>query len=120
MKVAIPAQSASLDAQTSEVFGRAPTLILVDTDTLTVEALENPAMTQGGGAGTSAAQFVLSRGAEAILAGTVGPNALEVFNAAGVPVYQTPACTVRQAIDMFKSSRLHRLEKAGRFFSPNR
>jgi predicted Fe-Mo cluster-binding NifX family protein len=120
MRIAVSAQGESLDALTSEVFGRAPTLIFVDTDTLAFEALSNPAMTQGGGAGTSAAQFVISRGAEAVLSGTFGPNAVEVFDAAGVPLYQTPSCTVRQAIDMLKTWRLRRLEKPGRPFWPNR
>jgi predicted Fe-Mo cluster-binding NifX family protein len=120
MKIVISAQGANLDAQTSDVFGRAPTLIFVDTETGVFEAVANPAMAQGGGAGTSAAQFVLRRGAEAVLSGTLGPNALEVFEAAGVPAYQTPACTVRQAIDMFKSYRLRRVEKPSRSLSPNR
>jgi predicted Fe-Mo cluster-binding NifX family protein len=120
MKIAISAQGANLDAQTSDVFGRAPTLIFVDTETGVFEALANPAMAQGGGAGTLAAQFVLRRGAAAILSGTFGPNAVEVFEAAGVPAYQTPQGTVRQAIDMFKSHRLRRVEKPGRAFSPNR
>ncbi len=120
MKIAISAQGTNLDAQTSEVFGRAPNLIFVDTETGVFEALANPAMTQGGGAGTSAAQFVLRRGAEAVLARTFGPNAIEVFDAAGVPAYLVPEGTVRQAVDMFKSHRLRRVEKPGRAFSPNR
>ena len=120
MKIAISAQGVNLDAQTSDVFGRAPTLIFVDTETGVFEALANPAMTQGGGAGTSAAQFVLRHGAEAVLAGTFGPNAVDVFEAAGVPAYLTPQGTVRQAMDMFKSCRLHRVESPGRAFSPNR
>jgi len=43
-----------------------------------------------------------------------------VFEAAGVPAYLTPQGTIRQAIDMFKSHRLRRVEKPGRAFSPNR
>ncbi len=120
MKVAISAQGTNLDAQASDVFGRAPTMIFVDTDTLVFEAVPNPAMTQGGGAGTSAAQFVISHGAEAILSGTMGPNALQVFESAGVPAYIVPACTVRQAIDLLKTHRLERVEKARPSFWRNR
>ncbi len=66
MKLAISAQGESLDAQTSEIFGRAPSLIFVDTDTLVFDAVANPAVSQGGGAGTSAAQIVISRGADMV------------------------------------------------------
>jgi predicted Fe-Mo cluster-binding NifX family protein len=114
MKIAISAQGADLDARTSDVFGRAPTFILLDTETGAFEALANPAMEQRGGAGTFAAQFVLRQGAEGVLSSALGPNALRVFEAAGVPVYQTPQCTIRAAIDMFKSDRLPRLQEPSR------
>ena len=114
MKVAVAAQGANLDAQTSDVFGRAPTFIFVDTETGVFEAISNSAMAQGGGAGTAAAQFVLRHGAQAVLSGSFGPNAIEVFEAAGVPAYLTPVVTVREAIDLLKSYRLKRAERPGR------
>ena len=113
VKIAISAQGSTLDAQTSDVFGRAPVLLFVDTDTLACEAVNNTAIALGGGAGTAAAQLVISKGAEAILSGRLGPNAMEVFDAAGVLAYEAPLCTVREAIDLFKSGRLPRQEKPG-------
>ena len=113
MKIAISAQGNTLDAMTSDVFGRAPVLLFVDTDTLSTEALDNAAANMGGGAGTSAAQLVIKKGAEAVLSGKLGPNAMDVFDAAGVPAYVVPLCTVREAIDLFKSGRLERQEKPG-------
>jgi predicted Fe-Mo cluster-binding NifX family protein len=70
------------------------------------EALPNPAMNQGGGAGIQAAQFVVGLGAQAVLSGNLGPNAFDVLQAAGVRNYQVPEGTVRQAVEAFKAGRV--------------
>jgi predicted Fe-Mo cluster-binding NifX family protein len=106
MRIAISAQGDNLDAPASPVFGRCPTYLFVDSETLQFEAAANPAMNQGGGAGIQAAQFVVERGAEAVLSGNLGPNAFDVLQAAGVPGYLIPEGTVRQAVEAFKAQRL--------------
>jgi predicted Fe-Mo cluster-binding NifX family protein len=106
MKIAVTANGQDLDAPTSPVFGRCPTYILVDTETMQFEAVPNPALSASGGAGIQAAQFIVGRGAEAIVTGNVGPNAYGVFGAAGVPVYVYDAGTVRQAVEAYKAGEL--------------
>jgi len=106
MKIVVSAQGDNLDAPASPVFGRCPTYVFVDSDTLQFETLPNPAMSQGGGAGIQAAQFVLNQGAQAVLSGNLGPNAFDVFQAAGVPAYLVPPGTVRQAVEAFKAGQL--------------
>ena len=69
------------------------------------EAMPNPAMNQGGGAGIQAAQFVVEHGAQAVLTGNLGPNAFSVLEAAGIPGYLVPEGTVRQAVEAFKAGR---------------
>jgi predicted Fe-Mo cluster-binding NifX family protein len=106
MRIVVSAQGENLDAPASPVFGRCPTYIFADTETMQFEALPNPAMNQGGGAGIQAAQFVVERGAQAVLTGNLGPNAFDVLQAAGVPGYLLPEGTVRQAVEAFKAGRL--------------
>jgi predicted Fe-Mo cluster-binding NifX family protein len=106
MKIVISSQGEVLEAATSPVFGRCPTFVFVDTETMESQALPNPAMSQGGGAGIQAAQFVVERGAQAVLTGNLGPNAFDVLEAAGVPGYLVPEGTVRQAVEAFKANRL--------------
>jgi predicted Fe-Mo cluster-binding NifX family protein len=106
MKIAVTANGADLDAPTSPVFGRCPTYILVDTETIQYEAVANPAVSAGGGAGVQAAQFVIERGVQAVVTGNVGPNAFGVFQAAGTPVYLFKGGTVRQAVEAYKGGRL--------------
>jgi hypothetical protein len=58
VKIAVTANGQDLDAPTSPVFGRCPTYILVDVETMQFEAVANPALSAPGGAGIQAAQFV--------------------------------------------------------------
>jgi predicted Fe-Mo cluster-binding NifX family protein len=106
MRIAISSQGTTLDTPASPVFGRCPTYVFVDTETMEFEALPNPAMSQGGGAGIQAAQFVVNQGAGAVLTGNLGPNAFDVLQAAGVPGYLIPEGTVRQAVEAHKAGRL--------------
>lgn len=110
MKIVVTAAGADLDAPASPVFGRCPTYVLVDTETLAFEAQPNPALSAGGGAGIQAAQYVIAQGAQAALTGHVGPNAFDVFQAADVPIYLIREGTVRQAVEDFRAGRLQPVE----------
>lgn len=101
-KVVVSSNGYDLDAPASPVFGRCATYVFVDVDTMEFEAIDNPAANAGGGAGIQAAQFVVEKGAKAVLTGNVGPNAFEVFRSAGFPVYILDnSMTVRQAVERF-------------------
>jgi predicted Fe-Mo cluster-binding NifX family protein len=106
MKIVVTANGMDLDAPASPVFGRCPTYIFVDTETMEFEAVDNPAMSAPGGAGIQAAQFVIAQGAQAVLTGNVGPNAFNVFQAANVPIYLLTGGTVKEAIEAYKAGQL--------------
>jgi len=106
MKIVVTSNSADLDGPASPVFGRCSTFIFVDIETMSFEAVENPAVGAGGGAGVQAAQLVVERGARAVLTGNVGPNAFHVFEAANVPVYLVRGGTVRQAVEAYQAGQL--------------
>lgn len=112
MRIVVSAQGDTLESPTSPVFGRCPSYLFVDGETITFEALENPAMSQGGGAGIQAAQFVINHGAQVVLTGNLGPNAFDVLEAAGVQAYLVPEGSVRQAVEDFKAGRLQNIEAA--------
>lgn len=106
MKICISSSGQTFDSPVDPRFGRAQSFIIVESDTMEVEAVPNPAMTAGGGAGTKASQLVISKDANAVLTGNVGPNAFAVLNAAGIPIYTGIAGTVREAVEKFKSGEL--------------
>ena len=106
MRIVVSSQGDNLEAPTSPVFGRCVSFVFVDPETMACEAMSNPAISQGGGAGIQAAQFVLNQGAEVVLTGNLGPNAFDVFQAADIPSYLINAGTVRQAVEAYKAGKL--------------
>jgi predicted Fe-Mo cluster-binding NifX family protein len=113
MRIVVTANDAALDAQTHPAFGRCPTYVFVETETMQFEAVENPAANATGGAGIQAAQFVVEHGAQAVVTGNVGPNAFQVLQPAGVPIYLFGGGTVRQAVEAYKAGELPATGGAG-------
>ena len=102
MKLCITATGNSLEARTDESFGRAPWFLLVDTETMALEALENSGVSASQGAGIAAAQLIRDRGAQGLLTGRVGPKARAALDAGGIPIYEGLGdCSVRQAVIQF-------------------
>jgi predicted Fe-Mo cluster-binding NifX family protein len=112
MKVAISSVGDNLDVQVSSVFGRCAYFLVVDTETMDFQAYANSAASASGGAGIQAAQFAVEKGAEAVLTGNVGPNAMGVLQAANVQVYTVWAGTARQAVEAFKGGQLQPVSAA--------
>lgn len=106
MKVCISASGNDLSATIDPRFGRCQIFLFCDTETGDCEAVPNPAMSAGGGAGTQAAQLVAGRGATAVLTGNVGPNAYSALSAAGVTIYTGVSGTCAEALERLRSGEL--------------
>ena len=87
MKVAIAASGTTLDGPTDPRFGRCACFVIVETDSMVFEAVDNIAAAQGSGAGIAAVQLVADKGADAVIAANVGPNAFTALSAGGLKVY---------------------------------
>ena len=105
MKIAVTAQGTDLASFVDPRFGRCSHFLFIDTDSMRVEALPNAAQGAAGGAGIQAAQFVVEKGVQAVITGSVGPNADEVLKKANIPVYRG-AGTIEGVIDKFKAGKL--------------
>jgi len=104
MKLAITATGTDLSADVDPRFGRAAYILVVDSDTLTVEVIDNAANKDAfKGAGIQAAAAVSDKGAEVLLTGFCGPNAFKTLDAAGVKVANDVSGTVQSAVDRFKA-----------------
>jgi predicted Fe-Mo cluster-binding NifX family protein len=106
MKIVVTAEGNDLGASTSRRFGRCPTYIIVETDTMACGLVPNPAVSSSGGAGIQAAQFLVEKGAKAVLTGKLGPNAADVLQAAGIRVYLNDQATVQAAVVAYKAGQL--------------
>ena len=113
MKIVLSATGPELDSQVDPRFGRCTYLILYDLDTQMVTGIQNESAGATHGAGISAAQKVVEQGASSVITGNVGPNAMRVFQNAGVNVYITPPTTVRDAIEAFKENKLEQTTSLG-------
>jgi predicted Fe-Mo cluster-binding NifX family protein len=106
MKVAVSASGSTLDSEVDPRFGRCPFLLVVETEGMVSELLENPALRAPGGAGVQAAQAVAERGVKAVITGNCGPNAYEALSAAGIEVAVGASGSVRQAVEAYRQGRL--------------
>lgn len=102
MKIAVSASGRDLDAQIDQRFGRCDHFLIIDTDTMEIQAYPNENSSQTSGAGVQAASFVIAKGARTVLTGNCGPKAMDVFDAQKIPVYTGQAGAVRQAVQAFK------------------
>jgi predicted Fe-Mo cluster-binding NifX family protein len=102
MKIAVTSTGPNLEAALDPRFGRAQYLLMVDTDTFDFEALQNPNIDAGSGAGIQTAQMIAAQGVQAVLTGNCGPNASQALSAAGITVQLGAKGTVREAVERFK------------------
>jgi predicted Fe-Mo cluster-binding NifX family protein len=103
VKIAMSASAPGIDGAIDPRFGRCPYFLIVDTETMESEAVENPFVTASGGAGIQAAQLVASKGAKTVLTGSCGPNAFQTLTAAGVEVVTGASGPIRAAIESYVS-----------------
>jgi len=103
MRIAVTTAGPSLDDQVEARFGRTPYYLFVDTEIMEVEAVQNPNVAAGGGAGIQSAQLMSDHGAQYVLTGNCGPNAFQVFSAAGIQVIVGVSGIARQAVEQFKT-----------------
>jgi len=103
MRIAVTATEPLLEAEIDPRFGRCQYFIIIDTETMRFEALENAGAMAGGGAGISTAQMIAGKDIGAVLTGNCGPNAYEALSAVGVKVITGVTGKVQDAVRDFKS-----------------
>ncbi len=106
MKIAISSTGENLDSNIDSRFGRCAYFIIVDTDTMNYECYPNEGSGFSSGAGTSAAQFIASKGVEYVITGNCGPKAMQVLNSAGVKLILGQSGSIREAVERFKRGEL--------------
>lgn len=104
MKIAVTSTGTDLKSAMDPRFGRARYILIVDTETLAVDVMDNQKNVQSfKGAGIQAATAVADTGAEVLLTGYCGPNAFRTLNAGGIKVVQDVGGTVQAAVKDFIS-----------------
>lgn len=110
MKIAVSSTGNTLDSNMDQRFGRAAYFIVLDTETMNFEPLDNGASASTGGAGISAAQAVVDKGAGAVITGNVGPNAMNVLQAAQIDIFRGSPVSVKENIEKYKGGLLEKID----------
>ncbi len=87
MRVAVSSMGQDVKGDVEQRFGRTPWFLLVDTETMEFEPVENTmSKNLPQGAGIQAAENIARHKPAAVLTGNCGPNAFKVLQAAGIEV----------------------------------
>lgn len=107
MKILFSSTGKEWEALLDGQFGRAQGFVLYDEASGKVSWHSNAVNVEAThGAGTQAAQFAASTGAEVIITGHVGPKAYQMLNLSEIKVYIAPEESLTEVYDAFKRGEL--------------
>lgn len=113
MKIAVTSTGTDLKSRVDPRFGRAGYIIIVDSETLDFEVLDNRENVNAlKGAGIQAASMINNKGAEVLLTGFCGPNAFKTLKAAKIVVATNAGGTIREAVEAYLAGKLSLSEEA--------
>jgi predicted Fe-Mo cluster-binding NifX family protein len=106
MRIAVPvAEYCGLESPVYGHFGSAPVFVLVDSETMSVEALGNQDQTHVHGQ-CSPMKALAGARPEAVAVGGIGTGALVGLRQAGIKVYQAAGKTVAEIVSLLKKGEL--------------
>jgi predicted Fe-Mo cluster-binding NifX family protein len=118
VKIAIPSnENGGLSDTINFRFGRCSTftIITLEKDEIkAVEVVKNYGADSMGGAGIQSAQTLANNGAQEVIVGNLGPNAVQSLNALKLKIYQAPnpSLKIKDLIDMRIRGELNPIENA--------
>ena len=107
MKVAISAAGKNLESTIDERFGRCRYFIILETDDMRYEVIENTNADLSTSAGIQSASLVASKGVEAVITGNCGPKAMQVFATTTIQVIIGQHGMVKDVVEKFKRGELN-------------
>lgn len=113
MKIAVTSTGKELTSETDPRFGRSAYFIIVDSDTMEYEVVENrQALNLPKGAGIQAGQTIAEQNVDAVITGNCGPKAFKVLNQAGIKILIGARGRVVDAILQYKNGELKHAQAA--------
>jgi predicted Fe-Mo cluster-binding NifX family protein len=111
--ICVTSSGDTLESQIDPRFGRCAYFIIVDPETQQFQAIPNNAAMASGGAGIQAAQVVADQNVEAVITGSVGPNAYPALQNAGIRILTGVSGSVRSAVESYKGGTLEEISTPG-------
>jgi len=113
MKIAIPVDNESMEANVSVSFGRSTYFLIYETDNQKFEYFKNEAANSQGGAGIKAAQFLVDANIDILLTPRCGENAANVFSETNIKLYQTRGTSIPYNLNAYLGGELMQLKEIG-------
>ncbi|MBN2122860.1 MAG: NifB/NifX family molybdenum-iron cluster-binding protein [Deltaproteobacteria bacterium] len=98
MKIAVSAEGPDLDSRVGERFGISRYLLIVDSDTMAVEAYPNPGASSPGHAGIHAVILAIAKAPEVLITGYLSPTAEKYLTGNGIRVVRGAGGRVSDAL----------------------
>ena len=102
MKIAISAEMPDLAAQVAQRFGISSYLIIVDSETMEIEALPSPGAAGKQAAGVQAVVIAISNEVDTVLTGYCSPTAVKYLTDNGIDVITGVKGTVAEAVAQYR------------------
>ncbi|MBL7177895.1 MAG: NifB/NifX family molybdenum-iron cluster-binding protein [Desulfobacteraceae bacterium] len=113
MRVAVTSQGDDLAVNVDPRFGRASKFLLIDTETMSFEVIENrQSLDLPQGAGIQTAQNIAQHNPDVVLTGNCGPKAFKALQAAGVEVVVGVAGVIKDAVQAYVEGRYQPAKEA--------
>ena len=113
MRICIPVETdRGMDSVLYGHFGSAPLFLVVDTDTMTSEAIDNRDDEHVHG-GCNPVNTLNGHNVDALVVSGIGPNAVRMLNMSGIRVYMAQDETVRKNAELMKESALAEISESG-------
>ncbi|MFW6375896.1 MAG: NifB/NifX family molybdenum-iron cluster-binding protein [Thermoplasmatota archaeon] len=109
MKVAISASGSGKESSVDERFGRCPYFVIVDTDEMEFESVENTHTSKAHGVGPQVVQMLSEMNIDAVITGNVGPNAHRTLSSADIEVYKGTG-NISDAVKKLKDGKLDKID----------
>ena len=107
LKIAVTSKGTELTSEVDPRFGRAQYFVVVDTETLEFEVVENTQnLNLPQGAGIQSSKKVIEAGAEVVITGNCGPKAFKALSGAGVKIATDGSGRVIDMVQKFKNGML--------------
>ena len=107
MRIAITSMGKSIESDIDPRFGRAAYFVIVDPDTMAVEAVENTQnLNLAQGAGIQAGKTIIDNHVDVLISGHCGPKAHKVLQAGGVKILTGARGCVADAVSQYKKGEL--------------
>lgn len=113
MKIAVTSMGRDLSSPMDLRFGRAACFIVVDSETMEFEVVENTQnLNAPQGAGIQAGKTIINSGASVIITGNCGPKAFRVLTQGNVKIVTGTSGSVADALAQFKNNELAYADQA--------